>query len=330
MIWVSKHGIGLAYVLVIAIVAFCLGTWLPIVGGPAFGLLLGLLISNTFGRSERAVAGILFCSKKILQWAIILLGCGLSLTQIWETGSKSLLVMFSTLAVSFISAYTLGRLMKVPDNLNTLIAVGTGICGGSAIAAVSPIIQAKNHEITYGISIIFLLNLAAVLIFPAIGSWMHLSHEGFGLWAGTAIHDTSSAVAAGYLFSDEAGAYATIVKLTRTTLIIPIVLMFAFIMSKRNKQTAPDYSIGKIFPWFIVWFIAASLLNTVGLISKDMVEVTNRLAKFMITMTLSAIGLSADLKSLIGTGFKPILLGIIVWVAVSATSLLMQAATNHW
>lgn len=329
--WIKKYGTGIVYVLAIAFVAYLFGHLVPVVGGPAFGLLLGIVVSHTVGRSDRAADGIVFCSKKILQWAIILLGCGLSLTQVWKTGADSLLVMLSTLAAAFLSAYVLGRLMNIPDNLNSLIAVGTGICGGSAIAAVSPIIRARNDEIAYGISIVFLLNLVAVLTFPAAGSWLQMSDAGFGLWAGTAIHDTSSVVAAGYIFSDEAGAYATIVKLTRTTLIIPIVFIYAFVMNKRNKQDASSaYSIKKIFPWFIVWFIVASLLNTLGLFTKEMVEWTNGLAKFMITMALSAIGLSTNLKTLIHTGYKPVVLGIAVWIAVTVTSLSVQYMTGQW
>lgn len=331
MNWMKKHAAGISYVLGISIVAYFIGRMLPIIGGPVFGLLIGMILSNTIGKAESTAAGIVFCSKKILQWSIILLGCGLSLTEVWKTGSESLLVMLITLLAAFAAAYGFGRLMNIPENLNSLIAVGTGICGGSAIAAVSPIIKAKNDEIAYGISVVFFMNMIAVLAFPSIGHWLHLSDEGFGLWAGTAIHDTSSVVAAGYIFSDEAGAYATIVKLTRTTLIIPIVFVFAIIMSKREqKNKSAQYSMKKVFPWFIVWFLAASLLNTMNLFSQDIVEMTHFLAKFMIIMALSAIGLSSNLRSIVQSGYRPLVFGFAVWIAVTFTSLAVQYATGQW
>jgi uncharacterized integral membrane protein (TIGR00698 family) len=330
MYGIKKYGLGFGIVLVIAGLAYVLGRWVPIVGGPAFGLLIGIIVNFFWGITEKAKPGIVFCSKKLLQWAIILLGCGLHLTQVWKTGTESLLVMILTMAAAFLSAYALGRAMRTPGNLNSLIAVGTGICGGSAIAAVSPIIRAKNDEIAYGISIVFLLNLAAVLTFPAIGRWLGLSDAGFGLWAGTAIHDTSSVVAAGYIFSDEAGAYATIVKLTRTTFIIPIVFAFAYIMNRRSKQESAQYSLKKIFPWFIVWFVMASLLNTLGLLPEQVTTAAGFLAKFMITMALTAIGLGTNIRAVLNTGPKPLILGLAVWLTVTATSLIVQRFAGLW
>lgn len=331
MNWIRTHGTGISYVLVIAVLAWLLGRLLPVVGGPAFGIILGLIATHLFGRAKSAGAGIVFCSKKILQWSIILLGCGLSLTEVWQTGSESLLVMLTTLLAAFAAAYAFGRWLHIPGNLNSLIAVGSAICGGSAIAAVSPVIKANNDEIAYGISVVFLLNLIAVLAFPAVGGWLGLSDAGFGLWAGTAIHDTSSVVAAGYIFSDEAGAYATIVKLTRTTFIIPVVFVFAFIAGRRERNDpASHYSMKTMFPWFIVWFIAASLLNTFHLFSDGIVAATHVLAKFMIIMALSAVGLSTDLRAIMKTGYKPLLFGLLVWAAVSGTSLAVQYATGQW
>ncbi len=330
MHWMNLHVFGLAYVFVIAVSAYFFGILVPVVGGPAFGLLLGIALGTVFGRPGNTAAGIVFSSKKILQWAIILLGCKISLQEIWQTGVDSFLVLTITLIVAFLSAYILGRFLKTPFNLNSLIAAGTAICGGSAIAAVSPIIKAKSDEIAYGVSTVFLLNMAALLAFPYVGRMLDLSDEGFGLWAGTAIHDTSSVVAAGYLFSDEAGVYATIVKLTRTAFIIPVVFIFAYIMSRRERQEPASMHMKKVFPWFIVWFVAASLLNTFNLIPPDLQEAADSLTKFMITMALAAIGLSANLRSMLRSGVKPFLLGVMVWIIVSAASLIVQYANGQW
>lgn len=334
MKWLQSSGPGLLFVFVLALFSTWLGSLMPIIGGPVFGIVLGVVINNTVGKPKSTQAGIRFCSKKVLQWSIIALGCGLSLTQVWQTGSESFSLMMVSLAASFLAAYGFGRMMNIPERLKTLIGAGTGICGGSAIAAVSPIIEAEEIEIAYAISTIFLFNIAAVLLFPPLSHWLDMSDNAFGLLAGTAINDTSSVVAAGYLYSNEAGDYATIVKLTRTTMIIPISLLLAALMGVRKKRAATagqtvSYSFAKIFPWFIVWFLAASLLNTLGLFSEQALHVLDILAKFMIVMALSAIGLSADFRKMMKAGIKPIILGLIVWFVVTAVSLIMLGATGR-
>jgi uncharacterized membrane protein YadS len=386
MVWFRINGPGLALVLGLSCIAAWLGSLLPVVGGPVFGILIGMLLGNTWGRPAPAVPGILFSSKKVLQWAVIVLGAGISLGQVWHTGVESLSVMLITLAAAFLAAYGFGRWMGVPSNLKSLIGVGTAICGGSAIAAVSPIVEAKEEEIAYSISTIFLFNVIAVLIFPPLGHWMGFSDEAFGLWAGTAINDTSSVVAAGYVYSDAAGEYATIVKLTRTMMIIPICLLFALLVGMRKKRemvlaevaaggagdigssgtggsggpvasgdsgtgevasvssvngtgTAavsgvtpnkpkPAFKLGKIFPWFILWFLVASLLNTMGLFPGNSVHFIGILGKFMIVMALTAVGLGANFRKMLGTGIKPLVLGLITWFVVALVSVLVQMATG--
>lgn len=334
MYWIRENFHGLLRVFAIAVISTWLGTMFPIIGGAVFGILIGILISNVFGKPENTLPGIKFASKKILQWAIILLGAGLSLSQVWKTGIESLYVMLFTLSAAFAAAYGLGKLMGIPFRLTSLIGVGTAICGGSAIAAVSPIIEADEMEIAYSISTIFLFNVMAVLIFPPLGHLIGLSDQAFGLWAGTAINDTSSVVAAGYAFSNIAGDYATIVKLTRTTMIIPISLVFAFITAAAKKKEAQNnqdvsFRIKSIFPWFILWFLAASLMNTLGLFPTSWLSSFKFLSKFMIVMALSAIGLSADFRKMLKTGVKPMFLGFLVWFIVSAVSLVVQFSTGQ-
>ncbi|MDG2538107.1 putative sulfate exporter family transporter [Dyella jiangningensis] len=316
---------GLLLSVAIALVALGLGRELPLIGGPVFGIVLGILVRNIVAPGGSFTPGIQFAGKQVLQWSIIALGFGLSLNQVAKTGLESLSVTLVTMTVAFLAAWLLGRALGVHDKLKILIGVGTAICGGSAIAAVTPIIKPDEHDTAFAISTIFLFNLVAVLLFPLLGHLLHLSDLGFGLWAGTAINDTSSVVAAGYSFSKEAGDYATIVKLTRATLIIPICLVLAFATAwKQKKQGATDFSLRRIFPWFILWFLVASALRTAGVVPVAIQPALHMAAEFLIIVALTAIGLSANLRKMASTGARPILLGLGVWAAVSVSSLLVQ------
>lgn len=321
---------GLLLAAAIALAALGLGRLAPLIGGPVFGIVMGILVRNLFAPDGRFTPGIQFAGKQVLQWSIIALGFGLSLNQVARTGLESLSVTLVTMTVAFLAAWGLGRALKVHDKLKILIGVGTAICGGSAIAAVTPIIKPDEHDTAFAISTIFLFNLVAVLLFPLLGHLLHLSDLGFGLWAGTAINDTSSVVAAGYSFSKAAGDYATIVKLTRATLIIPICLVLALAVAWREKkQGASDFSLKKIFPWFILWFLVASAVRTAGLIPAAIQPAIHMAAEFLIIVALTAIGLSANLRRMASTGARPILLGLGVWAAVSVSSLLVQFAIGQ-
>lgn len=325
-----QHAAGLLLALGIAFLAWWLGHKVPVIGGPVFGIVIGIAVRNLFSPADTFTPGIQFASKQILQWSIIALGFGLSLTQVAKTGLESLSVTMVTMTTAFVTALALGRLMRVHDKLQILIGVGTAICGGSAIAAVTPIIKPDDHDTAFAISTIFLFNVVAVLLFPLLGHALHLSDLGFGLWAGTAINDTSSVVAAGYSYSTAAGDYATIVKLTRATLIIPICLILAILVAMREKRAAKhagiasDFSLRRIFPWFILWFLVASAVRTMGLVPAALLPPIHLAAEFMIIVALTAIGLSANLRKMASTGVRPILLGLGVWAAVSVSSLLVQ------
>jgi uncharacterized integral membrane protein (TIGR00698 family) len=269
--------------------------------------------------------GIQFAGKQLLQWAIIVLGFGLSVQQVGKTGLESLAVTLVTISVAFAAAFGLGHVLKVQSKLKVLIGVGTAICGGSAIAAITPIIKSDENETAFAVSTIFLFNLVAVLLFPMLGHFLHLSDLGFGLWAGTAINDTSSVVAASYSFSKAAGDYATIVKLTRATLIIPISLLIAFVVAWREKkQGSGNFSLRRIFPWFILWFLVASMVRSAGLVPPALLPAIRMAAEFLIIVALTAIGLTADLKKMAAVGARPILLGLGVWAAVAVSSLVVQ------
>ncbi|HPK56639.1 MAG TPA: YeiH family protein, partial [Spirochaetota bacterium] len=313
---------------------YFLGRIFPVVGGAVFGILLGMIINNTFGKPDAGVAGIRFTGKKVLQWSIILLGAGLSMNQVAKAGMTSFFVMIFTLSAAFIAAYVAGYFLKIPFKLKSLIGTGTAICGGSAIAALSPVIDADEHDISFSISTVFLFNIAAVFIFPAAGHVFGFSNEGFGLWAGTAINDTSSVVAAAYSFSKEAGDYATVVKLARTLLIVPICLIYALVFYfSQKKATASSnqtvrYSFIKIFPWFVLGFLFMSMLRSTEIIPVAAADVIAECGKIAIIFALSAIGLNADFRRMFKTGIKPVILGLIVWAAVTLSSLAVQFVTG--
>lgn len=332
---IKKSLPGILACLIIAVPAWLLGKALPIIGGPVFGILFGMIIA-LFKKPDFFSPGIKFTSKKILQYSIILLGFEMNLFHVIKVGGQSLLVMVFTLTASFLTAYFVGKAMKIEAKTTTLIGVGTSICGGSAIAATAPVIRADDEEVAQAISTIFLFNIIAVFIFPPLGHLLGLSDTGFGMWAGTAINDTSSVVAAGASWSASAGnntalAFATIVKLTRTLMIVPITLVLAVYTTKKmvkaqSSSGAADktYRISKIFPWFVIGFVLTAVINTFVPLPSGLPETLVAIGKFMIVMAMTAIGLNTDLKKLLTNGLKPICLGLCCWFVVAVISLVVQ------
>ncbi len=335
MDFAKKNGPGFLICLVIAIPAWLLGQAFPIIGGPVFGILFGMIIA-LFKRPEILTGGIQFTSKKILQWSIILLGFEMNLFNVIKVGGQSLLVMVFTLSAAFLTAFFIGKAMKIEAKTTTLIGVGTSICGGSAIAATAPVIQADDEDVAQAISTIFLFNIIAVFIFPPLGRLLGLTDTGFGMWAGTAINDTSSVVAAGASWSAASGnnvalAFATIVKLTRTLMIVPITLVLAVYTTKKMMKIQAaegsadkNYSIAKIFPWFVLGFVLTAVINTFVPLPEGLPELLVTMGKFMIVMAMTAIGLNTDLKKLLTNGLKPISLGLCCWFVVAVVSLAVQ------
>ena len=264
-----------------------------------------------------------------MQASIILLGFEMNLYQVFAVGSQSLWIMLFTLSAAFLTAWLAGRFLQLEKNTCLLIGVGTAICGGSAIAATAPVIGAKDKEIAYSISTIFLFNIAAVFLFPLAGHLLNMSDIGFGMWAGTAINDTSSVVAAGYSYSHEAGNFATIVKLTRTLMIIPITLALSLLLAPSNQSTE-GFSLSRVFPWFVLGFLAASLVNTSELLPKQWAGWLAGTGKFFIVMAMTAIGLNTHIRQLLQKGIRPILLGLACWAAVALVSLAVQCHIGVW
>jgi len=321
---------GLLLTAAVAGVSWVLGGWMPKVGAPLFAILLGIVLRNTLGLAQVFKPGVVFASKKVLQWSIIFLGFGLSFSQVIKTGLESIWVTLITITVAFTVAAVLGRWLKVADKIRTLVGAGTAICGGSAIAAIAPIIEPEEHETAMAISTIFLFNVVAVVVFPFLGHAMHMSDLGFGLWAGTAINDTSSVVAAAYSYSQSAGDYATVVKLTRATFIIPICVFYVVLRVWQQKQSGSRFYLSRIIPWFIVWFVVASLVRSVGVIPVSALSVLGFAAQFLMVLALAAIGLSSHLRQMARNGWQPIALGLGVWVSVALTSLAIQLYSGNW
>ena len=317
---------GIALALVIAAVAKLLehfeeAAGIHIIGASVIALFIGMIVNVFFKPNEVTSPGIKFTSKKILKFAIILLGASLNITTVLTVGKFSLVVMVFTLATCFGLGAVIGKLLGLNWKTSSLINAGTGICGGSAIAAIAPVIEATDMDIAYGMSATFLFDTIMVVVFPILGRSLGLSDAAFGLWAGTAVNDTSSVVATGYAFSEAAGDFATMVKLTRTLSIIPAVLVFAAIsIHLKKKEQAGDakveVNIKKIIPWFILGFLAMSVLTSLGLIPSTVASVLKSISKFLMVAALAAIGLNTDFKTLCKSGAKPMLHGFIVSLLV--------------
>jgi uncharacterized integral membrane protein (TIGR00698 family) len=316
---------GLVAAVAVAAVAWPLGRLVPQVGSPAFGLALGVAVASAAPRARALDAGLAFASRYVLQAAVVVLGATLSLGRVSSVGWSSLPVLLVSLAAAFLVAFLGGRLLRVPDRLTTLVGVGTGICGASAIAAVSGVVGAAEAEIAYAISTIFAFNLVAIVLFPLLGHLLGLSESAFGVWAGTAINDTSSVVAAAYSFGSAAGAQAVVVKLTRTLAILPVAAALAVAVGRTQALAWR-----RIVPWFLLAFVLAAGLRTAGAIPRSADHSTRLLAEALITVALAAIGLSTRLGDLRRTGPRPLLLGGLVWVAVAVASLAVQRATGKW
>ena len=309
---------GLAVSIIIAIVAKTIESLLPIhiIGASVIALFIGMTI-NYFWNLDFLNAGIKFTSKKILKFAIILLGTSLSVRVILSVGKLSLMVMLFTLLTCFGGGYFIGKALKLNWKLSNLISAGTGICGGSAIAAIAPVIDAEDSDIAYAMSATFLFDMAMIVLFPIMGRMLGLSDMAYGLWAGTAVNDTSSVVAAGYAFSEGAGDFATMVKLTRTLSIIPTVLIFSLInlRIKRKEISNAQYNkvnIWGLFPWFILGFLALAMINSIGVIPSNISSPAKDVSKFLMVTALAAIGLNTRFKDMKKSGINPMIHGFII------------------
>jgi uncharacterized integral membrane protein (TIGR00698 family) len=331
---------GLLLALAIAVAATALATVVPLVGGPVCGIVIGVVLRLVLGSRAILTPGIAFSSRFVLQLSVVILGSQLSLAQAAGIGLESLPVLVGTLVICLVAAWLIGRGLGVVGDLRTLIGVGTGICGASAIAAVTPVIGAVSADVAYAVSTIFLFNITAVIVFPLLGHALGLSQHAFGLFAGTAVNDTSSVVAAASSYGAAATQYAVVVKLVRTLAIVPISVGLALIGRRAavrgaagqddgaradgGRPAAGALRVTRLVPWFLVGFTVVAAVNSTGAIPMGAHAPLATASSFLITTALSAIGLSTDLAGFRKAGPRPLLLGASLWVVVSLSSLALQ------
>jgi uncharacterized integral membrane protein (TIGR00698 family) len=316
----------------IAATAYIIDLYMPagILGGTLIALLLGMLLNPIASRYDILNPGINLTSKKILRAGIILAGITLSFSQVIKAGKYALILLVFTFVTSFGVGYICKKVFKINWKLASLLSVSTAICGGTAVATLGPTIKAKDRDIAYAISATFIFDILTVIAFPWVGRYLGLSDTGYGLWIGTAVNDTSSVVAAGYAFSDAAGSLATIVKLTRTLFIVPIVLVFSWIYAKKEESEASKVNVRKIFPWFILGFLAVVAIRSTGFVPDNVVSRISFLSKFLLSMALAAIGLKTSVKEVADIGIKPMIAGVIIDTSVVIVSLIAQAGILHF
>ena len=345
MEFLKKNYSGILVCLVIAIPAWFLGKAFPVVGGPVIAILAGMLITMFWKDKGKATSGIKWTSKIILQTAVVFLGFGMNLGVIFQTGKQSLPIILCTITISLVIAWILRKALNVPANTSILVGVGSSICGGSAIAATAPVIDADDNEVAQAISVIFFFNVLAAIFFPMLGSAIGFDTvhgDAFGIFAGTAINDTSSVTAAAstwdsmWNLGSETLNKAVTVKLTRTLAIIPITLGLSLIRAKaaaKEGKKATEFSLKKAFPMFILYFVIAAIVTTICVhmgVDASLFSPVKELSKFMIIMAMAAIGLNSNVIELVRTGGKPIMVGASCWCGITLVSLLMQHVMGIW
>ena len=331
---------GVLVAAAIAGVAAVIGALVPVLGSVVPAVVLGVVIAVIRRPATALRPGLKFAGSRLLQVAVVLLGAQLPFGEVLSVGAESFPVMISTLVACLVAAWLLARAMRIDRDLAVLIGVGTGICGASAIAAVSPVIRARNEAVAYAVSTIFLFNVLAVLIFPPLGHLLGLTQHEFGLLAGTAVNDTSSVVATAGAYGAAALGFAVVVKLVRTLMIIPISLGLAGLQARKEagsqgvalqgaaaaptNSAAPRISLLgalKLIPWFLIGFLLASVLRSVGLVPDAAQAPLAQIAMFFISTAMAAIGLSTDVAGFRKAGLRPLMLGGLLWVIVTATAL---------
>lgn len=325
---------GVCMTLVIAFISVIIADILPVhlISASVIALFVGMIVNAIRKPGKTFSAGITFTSKKLLKFAIILLGASLNITTIMHVGSVSMIVMIFTLLTCFGGGYFVGKALKLNWKMSNLISAGTGICGGSAIAAIAPAIDAEDRDIAFAMSATFIFDMIMIVAFPFMGQALGLSDAAYGLWSGTAVNDTSSVVAAGYAFSEAAGDFAVMVKLTRTLAIIPTVLIFTMInirLKRKALAEGPEIAgsskpnLKSIIPWFILGFVGLAVINSFGIIPPAASSVMKEISKFLMVAALAAIGLNTNLKDMLKSGAAPMLHGFIISALVVIVAFLV-------
>ena len=320
MVQFLKKNNKILYVSILAVLVVCLlvgyvpglsafASWVTPPVALFLGLVFALLCGQAYPKFNKKV------SKKLLQYSVVGLGFGMNLHASLASGKEGMLFTIVSVVGTMLIGMFIGRkMLKVSRDTSYLISSGTAICGGSAIAAVAPVIKAKDSDMSVALATIFVLNAIALFIFPVLGEWLGLTQQEFGTWAAIAIHDTSSVVGAGAAYGEEALQVATTIKLTRALWIIPLALVTSFIFKSIDQKVS--------IPWFILWFIVAILINTYLLDSVPQVgKAISGLARKGLIITMFFIGASLSTDVLKAVGVKPLVQGVLLWLVISIGSL---------
>ena len=297
----------LRIIVFVACLLFCISPW----ASPPIALALGLVLALTLGhpypaRNSKA-------TKLLLQISVVVLGFGMNLQKVIEAGRTGILFTIATIIGTLLLGFLLGRAMGISSTTSHLISSGTAICGGSAIAAVGPVVEASDEEMSVALGTVFILNSIALFAFPMIGHRLGMTQPQFGVWAAIAIHDTSSVVGAAAKYGADALQIATTVKLTRALWIVPLTLATAFFFKRKSARV--------VVPWFILWFVVASVIRTYVPAPAEVWSTLTMLAKIGLTITLFLIGAGLSRKSIAAVGARPLILGIVLWIVISCASL---------
>ncbi|HEX2140933.1 MAG TPA: putative sulfate exporter family transporter [Candidatus Limnocylindria bacterium] len=331
---------GLGLVLLVALPARVIGAVTPdVLSEITIAVVVGVVTANLVALPDSFMAGIRFAVRVLLRVGIVFLGAALSFGAVVSTGLGALVVIVLSMLLALGLTIVLGRLLGVPPRLALLVAVGTAICGNSAIVATAPVIEARDRDVSFAIGTITLFGLSAVLLYPAFGHLMGLSDEVFGTWAGVAVNDTSQVTAAGFAYSEAAGATATIVKLTRNALMGPVILVIgAWYASWSRSGGSADRSgsgeggrqrrarLSEMVPLFVIGFLALAVANSAGLIPPVAATAFEDLARFLILLALAGVGLSTNLREMRAVGLRPLYLGLGVAAVLAVFSLALITA----
>jgi uncharacterized integral membrane protein (TIGR00698 family) len=319
---------GTALVLAIAVGARLLSRYTGAIPDVVLALLAGIALRNTLHLPTAIRPGVAFTLQYLLRTAIMLLGAGLTFGAILQTGAGTLMLVIVCVVVAMGLGLAFARIFRLTGTIGTLIGAGTAICGGSAILALGPLVRATDEEIAYAITTIFTFNIVALLVYPPLGHLLHLSSTAFGSWTGTAVNDTSVVVATGFIFSHAAGATATIVKLTRTLLLVPLAIGVGLRYGARTDDNQGDKSQANLWqrvkgtvPWFIFGFVGMAALNSVHAFSPEVAHALTLSAGFLIVMVLAGVGLNVDAVKIGRMGLRPLGTGMLLATLMALISL---------
>lgn len=301
------------------------------ISGVIIAILIGILIKNTMSLPDSVLPGVRFALQRVLKFAIILLGLSLSFTAVLKTGGDALGIILICVTVAISLTYWIGVKMGLSNKLAALIGIGCAICGSTAIVASAPAIEADDSDVTFSVATITLFGVVAIFLYPIIGKVLMMTDTQFGTWAGIAIHETAQVIAGGFAFSDPAGEIATVVKLTRTVLLAPLTLIFGIIYARSQAgKSTQKINYVRIFPWFVVGFIALAIVRTYGdsimgdsAAWNDFLAYAKTVSKFLIVIAMAGVGLLTSFADMKTVGIKPFFVGLIASVIMAVFSIVL-------